>query len=1206
MHRYKILDGFSIVSSGVEGQPIHKIKTSASEEPSDTSLLTEKGVVDLVEQVEGEITSGAIMKDLITTEGGMIVGGENGEPRELTPNETDVEMALMSSSGEVDWKQITGIHAYDAEIEATSGSTLKLKGSFGISTEADQKIDTRAQNIITSAGNHIASSAGWQIDRTAPYILDTVTNQYALVTGQGTGLRYNGGQLGIYGSTLDINETVGISQTTSGNFELKGLRFSAEAYASANQGTKYESDPGHAEIWSKNPVSSGTVVVANAEVLGSCSNSNGNQAMVDVKSDKVVLEVIDGNGADTGVQVTSAGVFVHPTSNTGSFSVSVPSLDHPPQTLTITSGGSIFSGEYFSVVANTVREGVVPNITIGTPNGTEMLVASTSIVQLSSAGVQITGAENQISSTTGSTTLNAYYDSEEGHYNSTLDLGRSGATLSSHGFARLTNSETNSKITVWGDGVIGIEAHNHLDLKTYEGDDILIEAGPDAGTATIRAAAEDDDGNIVYSSLSLDGYSGASLTTPAGIALTAESGIDLESTSGPIDIENSGGSNITLLSKPTNAQCEGKVLTGAYYVELDGVGNETNKSTLKLEPNTVTGTVNASGPGASMSLTAKSVQETGGTTETRTSSFTLHDTNGITASTSYGPILLSTPGPAAVLAGPSLYLSTTALSPTNINLNGSTSTLTASAKSISLIASVGSNDSGTASFNIGSINGTTTISGSSISLIGAPNGTMDITSGGIRFIAPTNVLRVYTSGMEITAGARLTSANSSAVIDVEETAPSGSDDWNGILATSYDMGALYRFGVRKGVVRSAHEADDETIPTEKAVREAIDAGGGGGNLPISSAGDMIYGNMWGEAEALPIGDLGQVLTVNSSGLPEWADASSGGLTNPVEELLVMEKGFQLKDAENTWMDPYDGHVYKTVTIGTQTWLAENYQGHYNWAPNNNAANVPVYGGLYFGNNISGNNVPDGWHLPSQDEWNVLINYVMNTYSLTRAEACAALCNNEEGWSDLTWQTNTTGMNLVAPGSFYQGQGVTGFNTNGYYLTSDAYYADSSFHVCMTFYKNQIGSHEVKWSGGINQFNQYGASVRLVRDANASDAPQILKTVTTLKKGATDNTIPTSKAVWNECLRNVITSGGDLVVGNSGGTQVQRLGIGTEGQTLMVSSTGMPYWASMYLGTFTTANRPSSPINGSFGFDITIRNVVWFIDGVWVNAAGASV
>ena len=140
MHRYKILDGFSIVSSGVEGQPIHKIKTSASEEPSDTSLLTEKGVVDLVEQVEGEITSGAIMKDLITTEGGMIVGGENGEPRELTPNETDVEMALMSSSGEVDWKQITGIHAYDAEIEATSGSTLKLKGSFGISTEADQKM----------------------------------------------------------------------------------------------------------------------------------------------------------------------------------------------------------------------------------------------------------------------------------------------------------------------------------------------------------------------------------------------------------------------------------------------------------------------------------------------------------------------------------------------------------------------------------------------------------------------------------------------------------------------------------------------------------------------------------------------------------------------------------------------------------------------------------------------------------------------------------------------------------------------------------------------------------------------------------------------------------------------------------------------------------------------------------------------------------
>ena len=376
--------------------------------------------------------------------------------------------------------------------------------------------------------------------------------------------------------------------------------------------------------------------------------------------------------------------------------------------------------------------------------------------------------------------------------------------------------------------------------------------------------------------------------------------------------------------------------------------------------------------------------------------------------------------------------------------------------------------------------------------------------------------------------------------------------------------------------------------------------------PITSYGDMIYGGASGVPEALPIGQEGQVLTVGASGVPEWADASSGGLTNPVEELLVMEKGFQLKDAENTWTDPYDGHVYKTVTIGTQTWLAENYQGHYNWSPNNNAANVPVYGGLYFGNNISGNNVPDGWHLPSQDEWNVLVNYVMNTYSLTRAETCAALCNNEEGWSDLTWQTNTMGMNLVAPGSFYQGQGVTGFNTTGYYFTSDVYWADSSYHMCFTFSKNQIGSHEVKWSGGISQFQQYGASVRLVRDANASGDPQILKTVTTLKRGATNNTIPTSMAVWNDCLRNVITTKGDMVFGNSGGTQVQRLGIGTAGQSLMVSQDGTPYWASLYLGTFTTANRPASPISGAFGFDLDKHCVVWFIDGAWVDAAGAQV
>lgn len=82
----------------------------------------------------------------------------------------------------------------------------------------------------------------------------------------------------------------------------------------------------------------------------------------------------------------------------------------------------------------------------------------------------------------------------------------------------------------------------------------------------------------------------------------------------------------------------------------------------------------------------------------------------------------------------------------------------------------------------------------------------------------------------------------------------------------------------------------------------------------------------------------------------------------------------------------DGHIYKTVTIGAQTWTSENMKtiryrngdlisGWYSY--DNKDSVVKIYGLLYSWNVVSDPRgvCPVGWHVPSNDEWTVLINYL---------------------------------------------------------------------------------------------------------------------------------------------------------------------------------------------------------------------------------------
>lgn len=144
----------------------------------------------------------------------------------------------------------------------------------------------------------------------------------------------------------------------------------------------------------------------------------------------------------------------------------------------------------------------------------------------------------------------------------------------------------------------------------------------------------------------------------------------------------------------------------------------------------------------------------------------------------------------------------------------------------------------------------------------------------------------------------------------------------------------------------------------------------------------------------------------------------------------------------SFTDTRDGQTYKTIKIGTQTWLAENlnYDVGNSSCYDNSASNCTAYGRLYDWETAT-SVCPTGWHLPSDDEWTELINYL-------GGEALAGGRMKETGtsyWNSPNSDASNSSGFSARPGGRQLTNGYANINQAGYWWSSTESSSTSAYN-----------------------------------------------------------------------------------------------------------------------------------------------------------------
>ena len=167
----------------------------------------------------------------------------------------------------------------------------------------------------------------------------------------------------------------------------------------------------------------------------------------------------------------------------------------------------------------------------------------------------------------------------------------------------------------------------------------------------------------------------------------------------------------------------------------------------------------------------------------------------------------------------------------------------------------------------------------------------------------------------------------------------------------------------------------------------------------------------------------------------------------------------------------DGNAYTEIQLGTQTWMVENYAckqyrngkeiettelfdniehldyASFCWPPFGSEKKIQDYGVLYTWKALENLYIPDGWRIPTKEDWEILINYLGGELDAGRK----LRSGDPDDWWEVTDKLTgmieqPCGFNAKAIGLRRPSGGFYGEGKWTYFWTKSLKYNDLAFYV----------------------------------------------------------------------------------------------------------------------------------------------------------------